>query len=84
MTIQKANIQTIDSEDQRLLRSLGERYTKEDIENIVNTIYESRHKQSDLVVALLHIRYNDVDLDTIDIVMMLLKQVFLVRDREMI
>lgn len=84
MTIQKANIQTIDSEDQRLLRSLGGRYTREDIENIANAIYEGRHKQSDLVVALLRIRYSDVDLDTIDVVMMWLRQVFLVRDREMV
>ena len=84
MKIEGANIVTTQNDDRRLYQSLGQKYTAPELDCIVSIIYENRHHPSVFVLELLHAEYKDADMDTIDLVMMWLKEVFTLNGLEIV
>lgn len=80
MKIESTNIITTQNDDYRLCKALKQKYTTTELDCIVNIVYRNRHHPSDFVLKLLNAEYKSVDMDTIDFVMMWLREVFLARE----
>jgi hypothetical protein len=75
---------TTQNEVQRLYQSLKKQYTIDELEKIVKTIYENRHNKSDFVLEVLQNEYSNADMDTIDFVMIWLRQIFTQNCKELV